>query len=106
MKKLIYTLKLLQLNNYGFSMYCAIQTVDGTYNLEQVLSPDQCTGILMSEGADLSYWIRALVDPSFFSTADYQTVFMFGFALPVTGYLVAWGYQTVINFATKESQHG
>lgn len=86
-------------------MYCAISNNDGSYNLTQVLEPNACTGILMSEGADLSYWIRALIDPALFTTTDYQTVFMFGFSLPVIAYLTAWGYQTVINFAVKEINH-
>lgn len=83
-------------------MFCAIPNSDGSYQLEQVLDPNSCTGILMSEGADISYWLRAFIDPSFLDATQYQQIFMFGFTLPVLVYLVAWAYQTVINFATKE----
>lgn len=33
---------------------------------------------------------------------DLQTAFMLGFGLPITCYLVSWGYQVVINFASKD----
>ena len=33
---------------------------------------------------------------------DMQQMWMLGFSLPMITYLVAWGYQTVINFASKD----
>lgn len=34
--------------------------------------------------------------------ADLQTLWMLGFGYPIIFYLVAWAYQVVIDFATKD----
>jgi hypothetical protein len=47
--------------------------------------------------------IDPVYDPLYFTTEDYQQLFMLGFALPMIVYLVAWAYQSVINFATKDN---
>jgi len=36
------------------------------------------------------------------TTEEIQLAFIAGFSLPVICYLVAWGYQTVINFALRD----
>lgn len=82
--------------------FCAIQNQDGSYQLTQVLDPSTCTGLLMQEGQDIAYWLRAFIDPDFLDTAQYQILFVSGFSLPMICYLVAWAYQSVINFATKD----
>jgi hypothetical protein len=82
--------------------FCAVQNQDGSYDLSQVLDPATCTGLVLQEGADLSYFLRAFIDPSFFETSQYVQIFNLGFSLPVLAYIVAWGYQVVINFATKD----
>lgn len=38
-------------------------------------------------------------------TADLQTMWKLGFELPVLCYLVAWGYQTVIEFIDSRRPH-
>ncbi len=47
----------------------------------------------------------SLLDPSFFTEVELQNFFIFFFSLPLITYLVAWGYQTVINFATSDEIH-
>lgn len=71
----------------------------------------RCTGTLenVSEAdlieslaeTNLSQWLEVI-----FSTpdaADIQAAFMVGFGLPVICFLVAWAYQVVIDFATRDN---
>jgi hypothetical protein len=46
-------------------------------------------------------FLTELFDPSFITTEQYQMLFMLGLTTPLFGYIVAWGYQTVIGFMTK-----
>ena len=47
----------------------------------------------------------AFMDPEFFTQAEMQNIFSFSFSLPLIVFLVAWGYQTVIDFATDHINH-
>lgn len=49
--------------------------------------------------------IYAFMDPAYFSLADMQQIFVYSFSLPLVVFLVAWGYQTVIDFATDYFNH-
>ena len=42
------------------------------------------------------------LDPAYLSVEAYQDLFTLGFTIPLITYLVAWGYQEVITFATKD----
>jgi len=46
--------------------------------------------------------MESFCDPNYFTQEDLQNFFIIFFSLPMTTYLVAWGYQTVINFATRD----
>jgi hypothetical protein len=46
-------------------------------------------------------FLSTLLDPSFITSEQYQMLFMLGLTTPLFGYIVAWGYQTVIGFMTK-----
>lgn len=52
----------------------------------------------MNDFSDLDRFL----DPAYLTTENYQLLFYTGFSLPLIIYLVAWGYQVVINFATKD----
>ena len=41
-------------------------------------------------------------NPEYFTQAELQEFWLFFFSLPLIVYLVAWAYQTVINFATDK----
>jgi len=41
-------------------------------------------------------------NPEYFTREEIQEFFKYFFSLPLIVYLVAWAYQTVINFATKD----
>lgn len=43
-----------------------------------------------------------LYNPDFLTQPELQTAFGLGFTIPLIVYLVAWGYQSVIEFATKD----
>ncbi|PAJ70116.1 hypothetical protein CJF42_26110 [Pseudoalteromonas sp. NBT06-2] len=83
-------------------MFCALENQDGSYQLEQVINPNDCTGLLLNEGADLAYWIRYLVDPNMFTSAEYAMLFMAGLSTILISYLVSWGYGEVINFLNQK----
>ncbi|MEC8905411.1 MAG: hypothetical protein VX952_12995 [Pseudomonadota bacterium] len=41
-------------------------------------------------------------NPEYFTREEIQEFFKYFFSLPLIVYLVAWAYQTVINFATTD----
>ena len=85
----------------------------GQFEQYSTLSGPQirCTGTLenVSEAdlieslaeTNLSQWLEVIFGTP--TTADIQTAFMVGFGLPVICFLLAWGYQVVINFATRDN---
>lgn len=46
--------------------------------------------------------MSVIFDPDYLSVEQKQEIFVSTFSLPLIVYLVAWAYQTVINFATKD----
>jgi hypothetical protein len=42
-------------------------------------------------------------NPEFFTMEEIQEFFVYFFTTPLVVYLVAWAYQTVINFATDNN---
>lgn len=51
---------------------------------------------------ELTEEMRIIFDPQYYTAEDYELLFSAGFSLPLICYLVAWGYQTLINFATTD----
>jgi hypothetical protein len=47
-------------------------------------------------------FLSELFDPSFITIEQYQMLFMLGLTTPLFAFIVAWGYQTVIGFMTKQ----
>jgi hypothetical protein len=69
-------------------------------------SPDQYVILTSSEYTTLQEngvenILTAFIDPSYITQAQYETLFMLGLTTPLFAYFVAWGYQTVISFMTK-----
>lgn len=61
----------------------------------------ECTGFVLLDAGEYSEMPTL---SSLFAVplaSDLQSMWMAGFSLPLIVYLVAWAYQTVINFATK-----
>ncbi len=64
-------------------------------------SPDTCTSYQLLSADDYN---QILASAALWTAVpeDIQQAFTAGFSLPLICYLVAWAYQLVINFATKE----
>jgi len=49
--------------------------------------------------------MESFCDPNYFTQEDLQNFFIIFFSLPMTTYLVAWGYQTVRNLSSRRYHH-
>lgn len=61
------------------------------------------THIVMTTSEYLEVTSNTLFDPDYLTLEQKQDLFVFSFSLPLVVYLVAWAYQTVINFATDNN---
>jgi hypothetical protein len=83
---------------------CAV--IDGStgFLAATATAVDSCTGYVVQ---DASEYGAALTLGQIFTVPvvdDLQMVFSTGFTIPLIIYLVAWGYQSVINFATTDKE--
>jgi hypothetical protein len=67
-------------------------------NSDVVMSPTEYEALLNNASET---FLTHLFNPSFITTDQYQMLFMLGLTTPLFGYIVAWGYQTVISFMAK-----
>lgn len=82
---------------------CAIPDASGTLQVVDT-ALEYCSGYVLLEPVDSANILHQLLDPAYLSTAEFQQIFMLGMTLPMLAYLTAWGYQSVINFATKDKE--
>lgn len=66
-------------------------------------APDYNSEPSTGDSDPVALTVEDLFNPQFVTTEQYQMIFSLFFSLPLIVYLVAWGYQTVINFATKDN---
>lgn len=89
-------------NSQSYDVYYSetydIETCTTIANSKVILNPYEYESLVDSSAGEV---LRVLTDPSMISTTDYEMLFMLGLTTPLFAYFVAWGFQTVISFMTK-----
>ncbi|MFN6261172.1 MAG: hypothetical protein ACK4XG_00025 [Chromatiaceae bacterium] len=81
---------------------CAQPDSAGVLHTVEVPSMAECPGYVLVTPTDSIAFLERIFDPSFVTPEQYETMFQLGFVTPVLAYLVAWAFQTVINFLEKD----
>ncbi|MBJ92451.1 MAG: hypothetical protein CL577_07595 [Alteromonadaceae bacterium] len=82
---------------------CAVPDATGALIVTEA-TVENCTGFILLESSDSLHFINQLFDPNFLTEADYSLLFQLGVSMPVMAYLVAWGFQVVINFLSQRDE--
>ncbi|NRQ42607.1 hypothetical protein HRH59_08465 [Rheinheimera sp. YQF-2] len=82
---------------------CAVPDATGALIVTQA-TVENCTGFILLESADSMHFINQLFDPNFLTEAEYTVLFQLGVTMPVMAYLVAWGFQVVINSLSEKDK--
>ena len=83
---------------------CAVPDSAGVLHLSDVTTFAECTGFVLVTPDDKIAFLERIFDPAFFTAEQYQMLFQLGFVTPVLAYLLAWAFQTVINFLEKDDR--